>query len=106
MTSHARESLKLAFKMGLSPQEFWSLTPHELNVLAEAHNEKTEQMIRLIKYFVSHLMWASNAGGWKRGTSPKTFMQSFDPKPQSDELSPMQKLHREWLEGKANGQLS
>lgn len=91
--------------MGLGPSEFWSLTPHEFNTLAEAYHEKREAEIRLTRYFVAHLMWAAGVGNWKHGISVRTFLNGFEGKSEGEELSRMQRLHQKFVEEQMNGNL-
>ena len=93
--------------MGLSPSEFWSLSPHEFNVLAEAYKEKREEETLQLRSSLANLMWAAGAGHWKRGTEPKTFLDMLTSqgrkKKSGERMSPMEKARLNWIASRMNG---
>lgn len=80
---------------GLSPSEFWDLSPHEYHAILDAHRQKKEAEQKETWFYVAHLMWAAGMQ-WKKSITPRHFLNQK--KKRDEELSPLQKREQIWLE--------
>ncbi|WP_434642768.1 hypothetical protein PQ692_00395 [Thermoanaerobacterium thermosaccharolyticum] len=58
--------------MGLTIQEFWDLTPHEIVLIAEAKQFQKEEQLHLMAWAVAHII--SYTGRLKRPVSPSKLL--------------------------------
>ncbi len=58
--------------MGLTIDEFWDLTPHEIVLIAEAKQFQKEEQLHLMAWAVAHII--SYTGRLKRPVSPSKLL--------------------------------
>jgi len=51
--------VKVAWKAGVRPAEFWDLAPWEFSAVLDAYMEKDRARAKEERFYTAHLMWAS-----------------------------------------------
>lgn len=78
--------------MGLTIQEFWDLTPHEIILIAEAKQFQKEEQLHLMAWAVAHII--SYTGRLKRPVSPSKLLG----KKKKQKIRQIKDKKREWEE--------
>lgn len=78
--------------MGLTIQEFWDLTPHEIVLIAEAKQFQKEEQLHLMAWAVAHII--SYTGRLKRPVSPSKLLG----KKKKQKIRQIKDKKREWEE--------
>lgn len=83
--------MKTATLIGLSPLEFWELTPYELFLLIEAHKQKTEQETeeKITLAYINAFWTAQFAVGKKK---PPSLDKILNKKAKPKKMSPEEML--------------